>query len=82
MESNEVLKETALLYLSDALIKQSFEECAQLIELAKQFGALESEVSEAITDYLEGRKTGGLNGANAKTNRLGITSAKGGSASG
>lgn len=72
MQSNEVLKETALLYLGDALIKQNFEECGQLVELSKQFGTLEGEINEVITDYLEGRKPGGLNGANSKTNRLGI----------
>ena len=70
MENNEVLKETALLYISDALIKQAYEEIPSLIALAKELGILQSDIDEVITDYVEGRKTRGRNEANLVNNRL------------
>lgn len=70
MERNEVLKETALLYFSEALFSQAYEECPQLVDLAKKFGANKSEIDEVVTDYIEGRKPRGQNGANQGQNRL------------
>ncbi len=64
MENNEVLKETALLYFNDALLKQTYEECAELLSLARKFGASQDEINEVIKDYLEGRKPRGQNEAN------------------
>ncbi len=56
MENNEVLKETALLYFNDALLKQTYEECEELLSFARKFGATQDEINEVITDYVEGRK--------------------------
>ena len=72
MENNEVLKETSLLYFSDALINQAYEECPNLVKIAKEFGALQSDIDEVITDYLEGRKIKGKNEAKLGNNRQNI----------
>ena len=48
---DEMLKVTALLYLKDALFKEEYEGCAELIKAAKSFGARKSEVSKVLTEY-------------------------------
>ncbi len=54
--SHEMLKITALVYLTDALNAQRFEECPSLIRKARKFGAPESEIRRVIAVYLEGIK--------------------------
>lgn len=44
------VKLTALLYLKEALLKQRYEQCAQFIAVAKEFGAQEREVEELLED--------------------------------
>ena len=42
------VKVTALLYLKIALLAQAYEECAELIQLALEFGASNSEVRNLL----------------------------------
>ena len=44
------LKLTALLYLKDALRKEQYEICGEVIALAKEFGATASEVQRLLED--------------------------------
>ncbi|VAW13013.1 hypothetical protein MNBD_BACTEROID05-1251 [hydrothermal vent metagenome] len=48
LTTDAMLKKTALSYLRDALEKQLYEDCADLIESAKGFGASQTEVSVVI----------------------------------
>lgn len=54
--TNEVLKATALLYFQQALLNQAYEECATLVTKAKAYGALQSDISNIIAQYLSGDK--------------------------
>jgi hypothetical protein len=65
-KGDELLKVTALVYFKDALVKQEFEACDELVALAKNFGASTSEVEEVVTDFLSGRKSNGRR----ETNRI------------
>ena len=53
---NETLKATALIYLRDALDKQEYEQCPDLIQQALYFGALKSEIQQTIAEYTLGVK--------------------------
>ena len=64
MKNNELLKVTSLLYFKDALLKQEYESCQELLDSAKNFGAEQSEIDEAIASYSRSGKPGGQNGAN------------------
>ncbi len=64
--ADEVLKVTALLYLEDALVKQEFEDCKELIETAKELGAEQADITDVITAYLRNPKKTRKNGT-AKT---------------
>ena len=44
------VKLTALLYLKEALWKERYEQCAQFIQVAKEFGAQEREIEELLED--------------------------------
>ena len=44
------VKLTALLYLRGALQAEQYEECAQFIRVAKEFGAQDREVVELLED--------------------------------
>lgn len=44
------VKLTALLYLREALRAQRYEQCAQFIAVAKEFGAKDREVEELLED--------------------------------
>ena len=44
------VKLTALLYLKEALRKERYEECPQLILVAKEFGAQDREIEELLED--------------------------------
>ena len=64
MKNNELLKVTSLLYFKDALLKQEYEACQELLESARNFGAEQSEIEEVIVSYFRGGKTGGRSEAN------------------
>ena len=44
------VKLTALLYLREALRKERYEDCAQFVRVAKEFGAQEREIVELLED--------------------------------
>ena len=44
------VKLTALLYLKEALTKQWYELCPEIIGIAKEFGASDSEVHDLLED--------------------------------
>lgn len=44
------LQITALLYLKEALLKEQYEVCADIIETAKEYGATESQVRYLLED--------------------------------
>ena len=44
------VKLTALLYLKEALLKERYEICAEVIALAQEFGATNSEVQGLLED--------------------------------
>ena len=44
------VKLTALLYLKEALTKQQYEACPDIIAVAKEFGAAEVEVQDLLED--------------------------------
>jgi len=69
--TDHTLKQTALLYLREALRKDEYEDCAELIKNAKRFGALQAEITQLIADYIAGEKEGLQNEANTiGVNRL------------
>ena len=53
--SDEARKEIALLYLEEALDKEQYEDCRQIIENAKQFGVKNDEVSKFIVTFLKNK---------------------------
>ena len=44
------VKLTALLYLKEALIKERYEECAEIIAIALEFGAAVFEIQNLLED--------------------------------
>lgn len=44
------IKLTALLYLKEALLKQQYELCPELISVAKEFGAASFEIQDLLED--------------------------------
>jgi len=44
------IKLTALLYLKEALLKQRYELCPEIIAVAKEYGAVDFEVSDLLED--------------------------------
>ncbi len=44
------VKQTALLYLREALLDERYEECANFIAVARQFGAQRFEVQDLLED--------------------------------
>lgn len=44
------VKLTALLYLREALLAERYEECAEFIAVAREFGAAEREVQTLLED--------------------------------
>ena len=55
---DETLKATSLLYLKDALINEQFEQCKDLIDKAKAFGAKKVEIAEVIAEYVQQKGSG------------------------
>jgi len=49
-QRRDPLRLTALLYLREALIKERYEECAEMIEIAHEFGATPMEVQFLLED--------------------------------
>ena len=48
-----VLKLTAFLYFAQALEAGAFEECAELVSSARDFGARDYEIDAVIAEYLK-----------------------------
>ena len=48
--ARDPVKLTALIYLREALISERFEECAEFIAIAKEFGALDQEIRVLLED--------------------------------
>lgn len=44
------VKLTALWYLKEALLREQFEKCAEIIAVAQEFGALPFEVQDLLED--------------------------------
>jgi hypothetical protein len=44
------VKLTALIYLREALIEARYEDCAEMIAIAKEFGALNDEIRVLLED--------------------------------
>ena len=49
-KSRHPLKVTALWYLKEALIREQYEKCADIIALAKEFGAADFEIQDLLED--------------------------------
>ena len=49
---DEVLAATALFYFEDALIDERYEECGELLQSAREFGATQSDISAIIAEFL------------------------------
>ena len=56
--SEDARKAISLLYFEEALYKEQYEDCAQLVQAAKRFGAEPSEISKIIAKYLKVVKYG------------------------
>ena len=48
--SRDPVKLTALIYLREALAAERYEDCAEIIAIAKEFGALNEEVRVLLED--------------------------------
>ena len=48
--SRDPVKLTALVYLREALIEGRYEDCAEIIAIAKEFGALDAEIRVLLED--------------------------------
>ncbi len=67
---DEASKVTNLLRLKDSLLRQEFEQSAELIELARSFGASNKEVKTVINESIRRLKNGLRYEANqSRTNR-------------
>ena len=74
--TDEFLKTTALLYLEEALFRERFEDCQELIQTAKNFGAQLPEIKAVILGYLNKIRGSPRNEANR--NQYGYPPFKGG----
>lgn len=48
--SRDPVKLTALIYLREAVIAEQYENCAEFIAIAKEFGALDEEIRFLLED--------------------------------
>ncbi len=55
-QEQETLKFFAIEEFKDALFKQQFEQCAQLIAAAKQTGSTQDDIDQVIQSYLTTKK--------------------------
>ncbi len=69
LNADEPLKLTALLYLREALEKESYEDCAEIVGAAKEFGAQTSDIRSVIAEYLQQTKPSRSNEANQNIRR-------------
>ncbi len=72
INADGVLKQSALIYFQQALKKQEFEACSELVALAREFGAETADIQAIITSYLGGAKPGGRNQVNQAKYRLSL----------
>lgn len=49
-KSKDPVKVTALIYLREALLKEKYEDCAEIIATAKEFGAQDSEIRNLLEE--------------------------------
>ena len=49
-KSRHPLKLTALLYLKEALVREQYEKCAEIVALAQEFGAAAFEIQDLLED--------------------------------
>jgi hypothetical protein len=61
---DEVLKTTSLLYIKEALCRERYEDCAELIRFAKEFGADQGEISGVIAEHNGGEEAAKTDEAN------------------
>ena len=62
----KLLKVTALLYLKEALYKQKYEQCPELVQTAKRYGVTTEEVQMVIARYVRRLQQGLVYEATAK----------------
>jgi hypothetical protein len=48
--NRDPVKLTALIYLREALLGERYEECGEFVSIAKEFGALDSEIRTLLED--------------------------------
>ena len=65
-----VLKTTALLYFQEELFAQRYENCQELLAVAKSLGVGQPEINAVIKFHLRAIQTSGPNEANLTHNRL------------
>jgi hypothetical protein len=53
--SEEARKAITLLYLEEALYKEQYEECAQIVQNARKLGAKDEEVRKVIGQFLKNK---------------------------
>ena len=58
LSHDHILKATALLYLKEALVKEEYEDCQELIQNAKDFGAEVKEISGLLAEHIRGVQAG------------------------
>lgn len=46
--NGDPVKLTALLYLKDALLKEKYEDCAEFVAIAREFGAIPAEIRNVL----------------------------------
>ena len=63
---DETLKATSLLYFKEALLNEEYEDCEELIRIAKRFGATQSEISGVVAECNRGMKVAPECGAKGK----------------
>ncbi|GEM_PF-3430665 len=51
---DEALQVIALIYLKEALVKERYEECAELVRAAKRFGATQGEIKQMLVEGARG----------------------------
>ncbi|MBZ0165765.1 MAG: hypothetical protein K8I00_03085 [Candidatus Omnitrophica bacterium] len=62
----KLLQETALLYLKEALYKQKYEQCPELINTAARYGATAQDIQKVIARYVRRLEQGLVYEATAK----------------
>jgi hypothetical protein len=50
--STDALKESALVYLNEALSREEYEQCGQIIEGAKELGVTQDEIQKVLNQHI------------------------------